>query len=81
MIGIVINLISTRVSNVKNINDCLSRYKNLQIIYICQLNEDSFKLLKNEFIKHNNIYFELASKNLFQVVKIKASIFLKKNKK
>ncbi len=78
MIGIVINLISTRVSNVKNINDCLSRYKNLQIIYICQLNEDSFKLLKNEFIKHNNIYFELASKKSLSSCKNQGIDFFKK---
>ena len=62
MIGIVINLISTRVGNVKNINDSLSKNKKIEIIYICQLNENLFNSLKDEYIKHNNINFELASK-------------------
>ncbi len=78
MIGIVINLISTRVGNVKYINDSLSRNKKFKIIYICQLNENSFKLLKDEHNKHNNIYFELASKQSLSSCKNQGIDFFKK---
>lgn len=78
MIGIVINLITTRVGNIKNINDSLSKNKKIEIIYICQLNENLFNSLKDEYIKHNNINFELASKKSLSSCKNQGIDFFKK---
>ena len=78
MIGIVINLISSRIDNVKNINDSLSKNKNFEIIYICQLNENLFQLLKNDYISYNNIYFELASKKSLSSCKNQGIDFFRK---
>lgn len=63
MIGIIINLISSRIDNVKKINDYFYKNENFNLIYICQLDKDSFNKLKYLNSKYKNIYFELANKN------------------
>tara|TARA_B100000989_G_scaffold263832_1_gene215941 strand:- start:10944 stop:11780 length:837 start_codon:yes stop_codon:yes gene_type:complete len=78
VIGIVINLISSRINNVKVINECFVKNKKIEIIYICQLSKNLFKSLRDENIKYTNIYFELASKKSLSSCKNQGIDFFKK---
>ena len=78
MIGIVINLISSRISNVEKINSSFLKNKKFTIIYICQLNKNLFKSLKENNLKHKNIFFELAQKNSLSSCKNQGIDFFKK---